>query len=305
MLALSSCNAVHLRRTWLARSFRSADLVSHRIALSTGTLRYYDGGSGPPLVLIEGFAFGALENWSEQAELTRNYRVIAPDLYWLGASVPVVPAETVGAQAAAVEELLSRLGLGEVDLVGASYGGQIALRIALDHPKRVRRLVLSDTTGVPMTQAERAESYTRLGGRAHEDLLLPPDLATLKGFLKALLHRPLWIPDFALPDIYKEFHRNGVAKRAICRSMAEDVFSEEALRSIQSRTLVLWGRHDPLLVPSIAERLAKTMPNAELLIFEGSGHSPMLEEPSRFNRAVREFLDSTAPTSGGGKTPRP
>jgi hypothetical protein len=77
--------------------------------------------------------------------------------------------------------------------------------------------------------------------------------------------------------------------------------SESDFASIRAPTLLVWGRHDPLVLPSMGERLLRAIPGSRLILFEESGHLPMIEEPERFNRVLVEFLSSSRP----GSHPRP
>ncbi len=294
LAGLSGCDAIKFNNWRLRHRFARQGLVSHTAELPSGRMHYYDGGSGAPLLLLHGFGFGAVENWEKQGPaFAKHRRVIAPDFYWFGQSVPSGPCESVRAQAEAVVELLDALGLGRVDVVGASFGGLIALHLAIGHPDRVGRLVLVDAAGVRPTRDELDRIGAGFGGQSRvEDLLMPTDLAALKQFLERVVYRtkpPL--PDWVLRQVMRELSRNREAKARLCRAFSDELLDDAALARVAARTLVIWGRNDPLLLLSMGERLAKAIRGAEMIVFEDAAHSAMLERPARFNQTVLRFLE--------------
>jgi pimeloyl-ACP methyl ester carboxylesterase len=300
IVSLSGCNAIHFNHFLLRQRFARAGLEEFRIRLRSGEIRYFAGGEGPPLLLLHGFGFGAVENWAKQGPaFAQHRRVIAPDLYWFGASVPSSPIESAAAEAEAMVELLDALHIQRADLVGASFGGLIAVHMAMRHPDRVDRLVLVDAAGLRPTRQEQLNIAANFGGRSHvEELLMPTELEQLKTFLERVVyrHKPPF-PDWVLRQVMHELGRNREAKTRLCRALNDELFDEASLSQLAARTLVIWGRNDPLLLVSMGERMAHSIPGAELLIFDNSAHSAMLEQPWRFNEAVLRFLDgpSTAP----------
>lgn len=299
-----ACDAVAYRQRTLTARYARAGVIARTATLPSGTLRYYDGGSGPPLVLLHGFGLGALENWHQQVPaFARTHRVIAPDLYWFGESVPSSAVTDARAQAAGVIELLDELHVAQADFVGMSYGGLVALHIDLAHPERVGRMVLADSAGLPPTADERAVIARSFGG-AHrlEDILVPATVEQLRLLLDQAFYRAPFIPRFALEQTLREFHRHGNEKAQLCRSLDADLLTTAELATVRAHTLLVWGEHDHLVPPTIGQRMKAGLPDAELLLFDGSGHSAVLEEPKRFERAVLDFL--AAGPRGGRAAPR-
>jgi pimeloyl-ACP methyl ester carboxylesterase len=291
-LAMSAgCNAVAFRHWQQRRSFSRANIVETMVQLPSGAMRVYDGGEGPPLLLLHGFGFGALENWRKQGPIfSRQHRVIAPDMYWFGDSVPRSTVESIAQQTDAVIELLDALHLSRVDVVGASFGGLIAVRLAQAHPERIGKLVLVDAVALRPTGDERIAITEHFhGNRQAEVLLLPGSVDELRAWLATLFHHPSWIPAWALAQILHELLRDQPHKVALCRHMVEEVLDVDAFSHIKVPSLVVWGRFDPLLVTSLGKRLADAL-HARFVVMEDSGHVPNLEEPARFNRVVLDFL---------------
>lgn len=293
----SACSLVQLNRSRVQSGYKRAGLLPHDIKLSSGMMHYYDGGSGPPVLLVHGFAFGALETWEKQVPLfSKSYRVIAPDLYWFGRSVPAGVMDDAEQQARALSELLTQLGISRSAVIGVSFGGYVAIELGLTHPEQVDKLVLVDAAGLAPTAQESQQVAANFGGKQRiADLLIPKDPDELGRLIKTLFYKPRCIPKCVLREIlHQEFWQNKEAKRQICERMdAEGGFlAPAALRGISAPTLLIWGRYDPLILPSIGARLAASIPSSRIVYFEQSKHSPMLEEAKRFNTEVLGFLSS-------------
>src|SRR5258708_14811590 len=109
---------------------------------------YYDRGRGPALVLIHGM-FGDHLDWEPVLEgLAERHRVIAVDLPGFGESLKPDIDYDVCVFTLALAELLDRLGIERAVFAGNSFGGQIAMAFALEHPERVEKLVLITTGGL-------------------------------------------------------------------------------------------------------------------------------------------------------------
>lgn len=294
-LAFSACSLLQINRSRVRGKYERAGLMAHDVELSSGKLHYYDGGSGPPVLLIHGFAFGALETWEGQVpEFARTHRVIAPDLFWFGQSVPKGAMDDAEKQARALSELLDRLGLGKIAIVGVSFGGYVALELGLRAPAHLGKLVLIDAAGLAPTAEESRTVTANFAGKQHiADLLIPQSAEELRMLLKTLFYKPHHIPTCILRQILREeFWQNRDAKRQICDNMeaAGGFLPPSELHELGAKTLLIWGRHDPLILPSIGARLAAAIPDSQILYFESSAHSPMIEETKRFNAEVLRFL---------------
>jgi pimeloyl-ACP methyl ester carboxylesterase len=296
---LAACSAVRFNHAAVRADLAQYSLIGHDIELSFGKLHYYAGGDGPPVLLIHGFAFGALETWVEQVPVfVRSHRVIAPDLFWFGESVPSASLsgsmDEAEQQARALSELLTRIGITKCSVVGVSFGGYVAMRLALAHPEQIEKLVLVDAAGLEPSSEERRQITANFGGKQHiADLLIPKDLAALDQLLRILFHKPRFIPKFVLREILREqFWQNRQAKLRMCNHMddAGGFLAPEDLKTIALPTLLIWGRSDPLILPSMGARVAESIANSRIVYFEKSNHSPMLEEPRRFNSQVLQFL---------------
>lgn len=227
------------------------------------------GGEGRPVVLLHGLS-GSHRWWRYTVPaLVGDRSVHVPELVGFGESrVPTGPPTIVG-----MAELLVRwmdaLSLDRVDLVGHSMGGQISIHLAARWPERVDRLTLVSAAGVPrrLSLQEAARLVSEL---------IPP--------------RAWGRPDF-LPTIAGDALRSG--PRTLLRTtrhlLADDVLP--LLPRITQRTLLIWGRLDPLTPLAHAWVMADRIPGARLVVIPDAAHNPMADRPETFNRLLVDFLD--------------
>jgi pimeloyl-ACP methyl ester carboxylesterase len=289
---LAGCNVIALKQAGIERTLRDAGMTPADVRLGADTVHYWAGGRGPTVVLIHGFGASAPWLWYPQVEdLARDHRVILPDLLWFGGSSSAVADYSLDHQVHMVEALLDRLGEREVDLAGVSYGGLVAHELASERPGAVRHLVLVDTPGRAYTMAD----YRSLCGRFHVDhlgqVLVPRSPAGVTTLLGVAYYDPPWVPGFALEQtltsLYESFRDERAALiDALLRDMDSLIGRPVTLRA---RTLVVWGRQDPVFPLQVGERLSYSL-KAPLRIVEHARHAPNLEHAEEFNRILRSFL---------------
>jgi proline iminopeptidase len=190
--------------------------------------------------------------------------------------------------------LARHLGIRSTIVIGHSYGGFVAQELALRHPELVAGLVLVDTTPGQLgtTESPNDEQGPPPPPELVEALSTIPatneDLAErFKGLLPFYLHTldPTEAEPFVANTIFDA--------QAMVRSMEilGGWSSVDRLDRIAAPTLVIVGRHDVATSPPQSTRIAKRIPHAELVVFDGSGHLPFLDEPERFVEVLEAWLD--------------
>lgn len=251
----------------------------------------HDVGSGAPVMLIHGSGPGvtAWANWRLTIpKLAKDRRVIAPDMLGFGYTErPVDNRYGLDRWVEHVISVLDALNIEKTDLVGNSFGGAVALAVAIRHPARVRRLVLMGSVGVsfPIT-----EGLDAVWGYA-------PSLDAMKGLLDIFAYDRSLVTDELAELRYKASIRPGFQESfsalfpAPRQRWVDALASPEAdIRSLPHETLVFHGREDQVIPLQTSLTLADWIPNAQLHVFGHCGHWTQIEHADRFARLVVDFL---------------
>jgi 4,5:9,10-diseco-3-hydroxy-5,9,17-trioxoandrosta-1(10),2-diene-4-oate hydrolase len=259
-------------------------------------------GDGPPLVLLHGGGPGAsgVANYARNiGELAKEYRVIVPDLPGYGRSTKGVDAaDPFGYLADAIRGVLDRLGLDRAHLVGNSYGGACALRLALDTPDRVDRMVLMGPGGIGITRALPTPGLRSLLTYYSGD---GPSRPKLEKFIRQyLVFNAADVPDSVIDARYRDsIDPEVVAAPPLTRPSGPnalrtlwktDFTRDERLSRLPVPTLVLWGAADQVNRPSGGRMLAERLPNCDLYLVANTGHWVQFERAGLFNRVCADFL---------------
>ncbi|MDO9197972.1 alpha/beta fold hydrolase [Rhodoferax sp.] len=252
---------------------------------------YHDVGTGFPVLLVHGSGPGvsAWANWRLTIPvLAQQRRVIAPDMVGFGYSErPKGVRYNLDTWVAQAVGLLDSLGIEQADLVGNSFGGGLALALAIRHPKRVRRLVLMGAAGVsfPITpgldavwgyQPSISNMRKLLDVFAFDRTLMSDELAELR--YKASIQ-----PGFqeAFESMFPAPRQNGVEALAS---------REQDIRALSHETLVVHGREDQVIPLSNSLTLAQWISRSQLHVFGRCGHWTQIEHTARFAQLVGNFL---------------
>lgn len=243
--------------------------------------------------------------------LADDHFLVVPDHRGCGRSA-LQPPYTIGQFAADVEGLRRQFGLGAVVLVGGSYGGFITQQYAVDFPRHLRGFVLRDTAATPeYDERAREIARERLPEVRERDLdvphITPAELdRVMDGRVRSdeefrrLFHGmlPLYAPSLDAFDAVEA--RERIADLNFHHETHNRIFSEvfprmdytDDLPGVEAPALVTAGRHDWITPPAASEEIAALLPDAELEIFEESGHNPQFDQREAYLERVREFLDS-------------
>ncbi len=249
-----------------------------------GRLRYEIAGEGDPVVFIHGFGLD-LQMWDAQwPAFAQSHRVIRYDLRGYGSSsLPTGPYSHVDDLLA----LIDFLGAGPAHLIGLSLGGRVALRVAAQAPERVRTLTLADP-------AMDGHIWTADWLRRWREMTDAAKSGDLAGAKKLWREHIVFGPANARPEV-AEALRTMIERYSGWHFDHEDPGSAPAVQAEMPAgwslpTLVLVGERDLPDFQSIARRLSRQLPAAELRTLSGAGHMSNMEVPQAFNEGVREFL---------------
>lgn len=257
------------------------------------------GGAQMPVVLLHGGGPGAsgVSNYSRNIDtLAADYRVIVPDMPGYGRSSKFVDhGDPFGYLAGAIRGLLDEMGIETAHLVGNSYGGAAALRLAMDTPGRVRKLVLMGPGGIGTTRGLPTGGLKSLLGYYGGD---GPSREKLATFIRTyLVYDGAAVPDELIDGRYRaSLDPEVVANPPLQRPSGPkalwrmDLTRDRRLARLRTPTLILWGRDDKVNRPSGGSLLLNIMPNAQLVMTSHTGHWMQWERADLFNRLVAEFL---------------
>jgi pimeloyl-ACP methyl ester carboxylesterase len=277
---------------------------THRRTVDGSEMTYVEIGSGPPLVFVHGLG-GSWQNWLENLpHFAASHRCIAMDLGGFGESDPVAGEVSIERYARAVRELLTALDVESAAVVGNSMGGFIALELTIRFPELVERLVLV-SAAVLWQEYRRAKPLVALAGATEGTLGrlligLQPRLASRP----RLRQRALGFGGIRAPrKLPRELQRELVltARRTegflpAFQALASYPLRDE-LEQVRCPTLIIWGDGDPLVGVGHASELERLIPDAQVSIYERTGHVVQLERPERFNAEVEAFLAARRPAS--------
>ncbi|MGY1867490.1 MULTISPECIES: alpha/beta fold hydrolase [Nocardia] len=267
---------------------------------------FSETGAGPAVVLLHGGGPGAggLSNYSRNVgPLARRFRVIVPDMPGYGRSTKRIDqSDPFGDLAAAVGGLLDALDIGSAHLIGNSYGGAAALRLAMDRPEKVEKLILMGPGGVGTTRALPTKGLQSLLSYYGGD---GPSRAKLAEFIREyLVYDAGAVTEEIIDDRYRaSLDPDVVAEPPLRRPSGPsalrtlwrmDFTRDSRLSRVRNPTLVIWGAEDKVNRPSGGRMLAETMPNCDLYLAARTGHWVQWERAELFNELAGAFLGATA-----------
>ncbi|MFJ8208237.1 alpha/beta fold hydrolase [Streptomyces sp. NPDC096033] len=259
-------------------------------------------GDGPPLLLLHGGGPGAsgVSNYSRNIPaLAQQFHVIVPDLPGYGRSTKGVErGDPFGYLADHIRGVLDQLGHERAHLVGNSYGGACALRLALDTPERVDRMVLMGPGGVGTTRALPTPGLNCLLDYYKGE---GPTRAKLEKFIRTyLVFNAAEVPDAVIDERFEaSLDPEVVASPPLQRPSGADALRiawrsdftrDKRLARLPVPTLVLWGAEDKVNRPSGGRALAREMPDCDLYLVANTGHWVQFERAELFNRLCADFL---------------
>lgn len=277
-------------------------LAERTVKVAGKSIFFAETGSGAPLLLLHGGGPGAsgVSNYSRNIDaLARKFRVIVPDLPGYGrSSKGVNQSDPFGDQAFHIRGLLDELEIPKAHFVGNSLGGACALRLALDSPKRVDRMVLMGPGGIGTTRSLPTAGLQRLlGYYAGEG----PTRKKLETFIRYyLVYKGQAVPDEVIDARYRSSIEPDVVANpplqrpsglgAIAAIWRTDFTRDSRLSGLATPTLVIWGSEDRVNRPTGGQMLANTMRNCDLLLAANTGHWVQWERAEFFNRVTADFL---------------
>ncbi|HTP74383.1 MAG TPA: alpha/beta fold hydrolase [Burkholderiaceae bacterium] len=273
------------------------------VAVGDRQIHLAEFGAGPVVLLLHGGGPGAsgLSNYSRNVQaLATGFRVLVPDMPGYGKSSKAVDtADPFGSIASAMLGLLDALDIERAHLVGNSLGGACALRLALDRPDRLGRLVLMGPGGIGVSQGKPTPGLMRLltyyAGEG-------PTFEKLAAFIREdLVYDSSRITEDMLRERFESSINAEVVANPPLRAPKDpevfkrmDLLLDPRLEAFDHPTLVLWGTEDRVNPSSGAQLLQAKLPVCDVRLFSRTGHWVQWERAGEFNAAVAAFLGADA-----------
>jgi pimeloyl-ACP methyl ester carboxylesterase len=261
---------------------------SHDVTLEGYRVHYREMGTGKPLVLVHGLGGNSLD-WAPvmKTYAKAGYHVYAPDLLGFGKSQKPDIAYSISQQEQLVDAFMQSQGIQQADVIGWSMGGWIALKFTLDHPEKVRRLVVNDSAGIFFHAA------------FSPDVFVPKNVQEVQTLYSLLEPKAHPMPAFIAKDASRRMRANGwVVQRALASMLSMQDLLDGKLSGIKQPVLIVWGADDNLIPVSSGYDMAKAMPQADLEVFEGCGHLAPARCGSKVSSKTLEFLEAENPPEG-------
>jgi len=245
---------------------------------SNNGFQYLDKGKGEVLLLLHGL-FGALSNWKSVVDkFSTNYRVVIPVLPIY--EMPIREADLDGL-VAYVKAFIDQKQISGITLMGNSLGGHVALIYTLENQEKIKRLVLTGSSG--LFENAMGGSFPKRGSYDYikervEYTFYDPKTAT-KEYVDEVFETTKSIP--------KCMRIVSIAKSAQRHNMAKEI------PKIKVPTLLIWGLNDTITPPMVAHEFNKLIPRSKLRFIDKCCHAPMMEHPGKFNEILGDFLNET------------
>jgi len=260
-------------------------------------LHYFEAspsnGSGEtPLVLVHGLGARG-EDWSAMipALAEKGFHVYVPDLLGYGRSQRPDVDYSISLEEATVVQFMRAVHVARADVGGWSMGGWVAMKLALDHPEMVDRLIVYDSAGVYFPATFGPELFT------------PSDVTGVRKLIAILTPKPRNVPDFAAEAMVRKLQANAwVVNRSTASMISGRDLLDFRLHNISQPMLIVWGAQDELIPLASGERIHKSVPQSVLNIMEGCGHLAPAECAKPVIESTVEFLRAEPPMQGGEKT---
>lgn len=240
-----------------------------------GKFKFIEEGEGEVLMLLHGL-FGALSNFRELIEhFRRTHKVVVPIL-------PLLDLDLLHTSVGGLQKFLNRFiehrNYNNINLMGNSLGGHVALIHILKNPERIKSLILTGSSG--LFENGMGDTYPKRGDREY-----------IRNKTALTFYDPALATDELVNEVFEITNNRlkvikiiALAKSAIRNNLGEE------LNQVKQPTCLIWGNNDSITPPFVGKEFQRLIPNSELHFIDKCGHAPMMEVPGEFNKILEGFL---------------
>jgi pimeloyl-ACP methyl ester carboxylesterase len=264
----------------------SGGIRGHYTQVGPYRVHYYEGGEGPPLVFVHGLGAESL-NWvPAMLSYRHHFHVYAIDLLGHGETEQPDIAYSISQQSEMLHQFLLDHKATPADVVGVSMGGWITLKLAIDHPESVNKLVVADAAGLKFDTPITVTNF------------LPSNHQEFVQFMAMLTPR---VHDMPYPLRRDFLHlvasRAWITRRIFASFLTYQDVLDGKLQQINAPTLIVWGAKENMIPLAVGEEMHQQIPKSSLLVCDDSGHLAIYECWNQLKPSVTEFLTAPQPTA--------
>jgi len=273
----------------------AAALESKFVTVEGLRLHYQELGSGYPVICIHGAGPGASSesNFKLNAgPFSEKFRVILYDMPQYGKSAKVVLTEPrLKYNARILSGFMDALKLDKVHIVGNSMGGQVAMKLGIDYPDRLTKVIIIGSTPMPPIFAPFPVEGIKMIARYYKGT--GPSREKLRELLSTILYNPSFLTD----DVFEERYQASIDPETV------ELFGKKQgemprenlgpdLHKLKAKLLAIWGMDDRFGALDVGLQLTRMVPDGQMHIFTKCGHWAQVEHAAAFNRLVLDFLNN-------------
>jgi pimeloyl-ACP methyl ester carboxylesterase len=276
-------------------------LQSSYITVDSSKIHVRQQGKGTALFLLHG-SFASLHTWEAwERELSKRYHTISLDFPGHGLTGPVASQKySTDDYERLVIRLADHLQVDTFFVAGNSMGGQVAWKLALHYPARIKKLILIDAAGywkISADSSSKKQSRPFIFKLLQSDVIAKSMIKITPRFLfkmnlKQVYGDPTKVKEEDVDRFYDLMLREGNRASTMQRLRQPGKDLQDSIRYISAPTLIIWGEKDAWIPVSNAYRFKEDIKDAELKVFEGAGHVPMEEIPNETVSAALQFLQN-------------
>lgn len=292
IVTTTGCEVVRWKTEHDQASLKKNGFDKRQITLKGGgTLTYWEGGYGEPLLLLHGFGGTAAATWkNEMLQLSKKYHVIAPDLLWFGDSFSHQTPK-LATQTDAMWQLIDKLKLDKINVAGISYGGFITYDM-MTTPKRINKAIILASPG-PLFDDQDLNALThRTGIKTPEALFVPNNGDEVKRLYNNVFVDKKLIPDFIANQIYIDYFSQWKPEKVqLIQTLLKDRTRIQQYDPAQlPQTLLIWGENDHIFPLKNGIKLSKYI-QAPIVVLPQTAHGITNEKPKMTATLIEQFLE--------------
>jgi pimeloyl-ACP methyl ester carboxylesterase len=284
-----------ISKNFIESQFQKHGFSNKIMGIDDYQIQYWDNNKNEnTLLLLHGFGAQAEFQWYKQiAVLSKDYRVIVPNLLYFGGSKPKTKQlYTLHDQAQMVESLIEFLKIDTFSILGISYGGLVSMEYYRAHKDKIEKIILIDSPVKYFNQDDLIRICKQYDVPSIIDFFAPTNYTGLRKQIAASYYLPLIIPSFITKNLYENMCFPNIEhwEKLIIDLLSKMDYYASIDYKTDCPTLLIWGEKDDIIPLKIGQQLKEYFDNSTLVVIPRTKHLPNLERPKLVNQAVLSFL---------------